>query len=198
MPPEMWRLFIAIELPDPALTLLSRIQADLKQRAPAQSVRWVAPGSVHLTLKFLGDVPAPHVDAVRAALGEAVRGHAPFELSTGSLGCFPNATRPRVIWIGIERSHGELNALRDAVEAHVAPLGYPTEDRPFSPHLTLGRVRQNAPYGAVATLGALAATTPVTTHETWIADRVSLMRSDLKPDGAVYTEVAHVALRHPD
>ena len=102
MPSEMWRLFIAIELPDSALALLGQLQANLKERTPAQSVRWVAPGSIHLTLKFLGDVPTPDVDAIRFALGETVKGHAPFELSTGSLGCFPNATRPRVIWIGIE------------------------------------------------------------------------------------------------
>ncbi|HML20073.1 MAG TPA: RNA 2',3'-cyclic phosphodiesterase [Aggregatilinea sp.] len=196
MSPEMWRVFIAVELPNPPLSLLSRTQADLKRQAPAGSVRWVAPEGIHLTLKFLGDVPVTDLDAVRSAMSEAARGHTPFTLETGSLGCFPNATRPRVIWIGIERSRSALNALRDAVETHVAPLGYPTEDRPFSPHLTLGRVRPEARRDALAKLGTLLSDKPTTEHETWTVDRISLMRSELKPGGAVYTEIGQ-SLLHP-
>ncbi|WP_119073019.1 RNA 2',3'-cyclic phosphodiesterase [Aggregatilinea lenta] len=196
MSSDKWRLFIAIELPDSVLDTLTYIQSGLKQRAPAHTVRWVAPGSIHLTLKFLGDVPVAQLDDIRAALDHAARGHGPFELSIGSLGCFPNTARPRVIWIGLERNPSALGALRDAVEAQIAPLGYPTEDRPFSPHLTLGRIRQEAPRNSAAAMGKLIDATPTSTRDTWTVGRVSLMRSELAPGGPIYTEIGSAAL-HP-
>ncbi len=191
---EMWRLFIAIELPPPVITRLSEMQADLKKGTPPDTVRWVNPTGIHLTLKFLGDVAVTQRAAIEAALAHAASGHGPFTLAAGGLGCFPDCRRPRVVWAGIHESPEELAALQQAVEQFVAPLGYATEDRPFSPHLTLGRIQREARPGDVQKLGERVANTPPTEPERWQVDRISLIRSELKPSGAVYTPLYHAAL----
>lgn len=191
---EMWRLFIAIELPPAVLSQLVQMQETLKKRTPPETVRWVNPGGIHLTLKFLGDVSVTRRSSLEKALASAVEGHTPFGLATGSLGCFPNTRRPRVVWVGIHDNVKALTALHDAVEAHVAPLGYPTEDRPFSPHLTLGRVRREARPGDVRALGELVDHHPPAEPHGWQVTGVSLIRSELKPAGAVYTVLYHAPL----
>jgi len=192
---DMWRLFIAIEIPDEVLSSLAGIQTRLKQQAPPQTVRWVNADGIHLTLKFLGDTPAIKRASLEKALTEAVKGHAPFALTTGTLGCFPNTKQPRVIWVSIQNDTDALKALRDAVEEHIAPLGYPTEDRPFSPHLTLGRVHRDARRNDVQQLGELIASATVASTHEWQVTDVSLIRSELRPSGAVYTPLFHAPLR---
>jgi 2'-5' RNA ligase len=191
---DMWRLFIAVELPSSVLAELAEIQDHLKKRTPPGTVRWVNPGGIHLTLKFLGDVSVTKRDSLEKALANAVEGHAPFTLSTGSLGCFPNADRPRVVWIGLQNQIEALAAVRDAVERLIAPLGYPTEDRSFSPHLTLGRVQREARRDNIQKLGELIANSPTPTAQHWQVTGVSLIRSELKPTGAVYTPLFHAPL----
>jgi 2'-5' RNA ligase len=190
----MWRLFIAIELPQSVITRLSELQADLKRETPPDTVRWVNPTGIHLTLKFLGDTPVTQRAVIEAALAQAASGHAPFMLAAGGLGCFPNCRRPRVVWAGIRESLDALAALQWAVEQFVAPLGYPTEDRPFSPHLTLGRIQRDARPGDVQKLGERVVGTPSTEPERWQVERITLIRSELKPAGAVYTPLFHAAL----
>jgi RNA 2',3'-cyclic 3'-phosphodiesterase len=192
--PDMWRLFIAIELPSSVLAQLADVQDQLKKRTPPRTVRWVNPDGIHLTLKFLGDVPVIKRDSLEKALAKAVEGHAPFALSTGNLGCFPNTNRPRVAWIGLQNQVEALAALRDAVERLIAPLGYPTEDRPFSPHLTLGRVRREARRDDVQKLGDLIANSPAPSAQRWQVTAISLIRSELKPSGAVYTPLFYAPL----
>jgi 2'-5' RNA ligase len=191
---DMWRLFIAVELPSAVLAQLAEIQEHLKRRTPPGTVRWANPDGVHLTLKFLGDVSVTKRNSLEKALVKAVEGHASFTLSTGSLGCFPNANRPRVLWIGLENQIEALAALRDAVERLIAPLGYPTEDRPFSPHLTLGRVQRDARRDDIQKFGELIANSPTPTAQRWQVTGVSLIRSELKPTGAVYTPLFHAPL----
>ena len=115
-------------------------------------------------------------------------------LSTGGLGCFPNPSRPRVVWIGLQNQVKALSALRDDVERLIAPLGYPTEDRLFSPHLTLGRVQRDARRPDVQKLGELISNFPAPTAQPWQVAGVSLIRSELKPTGAVYTPLFHAPL----
>ena len=192
---ESWRLFIAIELPPHVLDHLSALQDWLRERVPPRTVRWVAPQGIHLTLKFLGEVPLQQREALQKALAHAVHPHAPFELAAGGLGCFPNPRRPRVAWVGVHQNAEALRGLRDAVEAHMAPLGYPTETRPFHPHLTLGRVRKDARRQDVQALGTLIAKSAFPQRETWTVHNVALIRSQLKPSGAVYTPLFHASLR---
>jgi 2'-5' RNA ligase len=191
---DMWRLFIAIELPADVLSSLAGIQTVLKKQVPPQTVRWVNVDGIHLTLKFLGDTPAAKRTSLEEALGQAVEGHFTFSLATGTLGCFPNTRQPRVVWVSIQNDVDALKALRDAVEEHVAPLGYPTENRPFSPHLTLGRVHRDARRDDVRQFGELIADSTANDVHEWPVSAVSLIRSELKPSGAVYTPLLHAAL----
>jgi len=191
---ETWRLFIALELPPELIAGLETIQARLRRGAPPRTVRWVAPSSVHLTLKFLGDSPVSQRGALQNALQQAVSAHESFVLTAGGLGCFPNTQRPRVVWVGIRDSNGALKALRDSIEDVIAPLGYPTENRPFSPHLTLGRVNRDAGRLDLQKLGDLVMATRLDDLHTWTVTSVSLMQSDLRPTGAVYTALYHAEL----
>ncbi len=143
MPEEILRTFIAIELDEPLLIAIGRVQGKLKRQTPPGGVKWVAPDGIHLTLKFLGDTPAGRVPEIVAALERACAGAQPFEFSVEGRGCFPNFRRPRVIWVAVREKGQALARLQAAVERHVAPLGWPAEDRAFSPHLTLGRVNRN-------------------------------------------------------
>jgi len=188
------RLFIALELPARVLGALETLQGDLRTQVPERAARWVRPAGIHLTLKFLGDVPAGQVDAITAGIREAAKPHAPFALQAEGLGVFPNPRRARVLWVGVG---GEVEALRDlhaSVEGQIVPLGYPAEERAFRGHLTLARVARNASRTEQEALGELAARCDLGLLASWQVDSVSLMRSQLKPGGAVYTRVAEAAL----
>jgi RNA 2',3'-cyclic 3'-phosphodiesterase len=184
----MLRLFIALELPPEVHATLSIAQAALADQG--LRVRWVDPAGAHLTLKFLGATRPEQVVPISFALRRAVAAFEPFDLRTTRLGVFPDPRAPRVVWLGIMGDLNRLDALQRAVEAAIAPLGFPTERRGFKPHLTLGRVIKDAPRVEVLRVGqAVAASRPVPAAH-WRVSRVSLMRSDLQPGGARYTRVA--------
>lgn len=188
----MLRLFIAIELPPEVQAALRTAQATLaRHNLP---VRWVDPTGAHLTLKFLGATRPEQVAELTATLEESARGHRPFRLATATLGCFPNPRAARILWLGLAGALPALSALRDDVERRIAPLGFPTEPRPFNPHLTLGRISKDAPHHDAATIGpALAATSaPAAIH--WLVRRISLMRSELSPAGPRYSCLARANL----
>lgn len=190
---EMWRLFIALELPPPILQSVSRVQNDLKRKIPERAAKWVRPDGIHLTLKFLGDVPTNQMDAIRTSLADAVEGHAPFFIGIQGLGCFPHTRQPRVLWLGLVGEVQKLAALQQSVEQQIAPLGYPTEERGFHPHLTLARANRDAPRQDLAALGR-AAEDGLGQLGSWQVANVSLMRSQLRPTGAVYTQVWDISL----
>ncbi len=191
---EKIRTFIAIELDESIKDGLTRLQERLKGEAPRGSVRWIRSEGIHLTLKFLGDVPADQIGEITRALQNSCQGFAPFSLSCGELGCFPNLKRPRVVWVGIQEETGILARLQKAIEEHVAPLGYPTEKRKFSPHLTLGRVQRRVSSDDLRRLGELVGTSEIGMLGRMEVRSVNLMRSDLRPSGAVYTRLAEVEL----
>jgi 2'-5' RNA ligase len=188
------RSFIAIELDQDLRTGLERVQSELRERLAPRSVRWVRPEGIHLTLKFLGDTPLETVDQVKEALARAAAEASPFAFTVGGLGCFPNARRPRVVWVGLQEPTGVLARLRDAVEEQVAPLGFPTERRTFHPHLTLGRVQRHASKSEVREIGEAVASGLLETIGEMEVTSISYIKSDLKPSGAVYTTLYEVAL----
>ena len=192
---EKIRTFIAIELDESIKDELTKLQERLKGEAPQGSVRWARSEGIHLTLKFLGDVPADQIDEITTALQKSCQGVAPFFLSCGGLGCFPNLKRPRVMWVGIQEETGTLAQLQKAIEENVAPLGYPIEKRKFSPHLTLGRVQRRVSSGDRRQLGELVGTLQIVTLGQMEVRSVNLIRSDLRPSGAVYTRLAKAELR---
>jgi 2'-5' RNA ligase len=202
------RTFIAIELDERLRTGLGQVQDLLQAEFPPRTVRWVRPEGIHLTLKFLGDTTTAQVDQVRASLARAAVQVQPFTFTVGGLGCFPNTRQLRVVWVALQEPTGALERLRDAVEAQIAPLGFPTERRPFRPHLTLGRVQRRASKSEVRAVGeVLAAQQGPFAHESpgaragltgqvgeMKATSVSYIKSDLRPTGAVYTTLADCRL----
>src|SRR5579859_2954480 len=193
MPSETVRLFIALELPRQVLDALSSLQKRLQANDTSRAVRWSAIQGIHLTLKFLGETAASRQHEISSALGRAVKGLKPFDLTLQGAGCFPNFNKPRVLWAGCDDNLDALRSLYDAVEREIAPLGFPTDQRGFSPHLTLGRAREDASRSALAALGqSVKAVEPISLAR-WQVDGVSLMRSDLTPSGAVYSQVSYHA-----
>lgn len=186
---ESLRTFVAIELPRQLAACLGRIQDQL--RGHRFNVRWVRPENIHLTLKFLGDTPAADLTALVEALAEAVRGHPPLGLFLKGFGAFPGLDRPRVVWVGIDGQIAELQALQRAVEGGLGAIGFPSGNRPFRGHLTLGRVK-----GRVAgeRLRSVAETLQTFVSERFAVDRIVLLRSELNPTGAVYTRLSTVDL----
>ncbi|MFC2023256.1 RNA 2',3'-cyclic phosphodiesterase [Chloroflexota bacterium] len=181
------RTFIAIELGQELRERLRGLQRRLDDQVAPRSVRWVRPEGIHLTLKFLGDTPLHRVDEVKEALSLAAAEARPFSFTVGGLGCFPNSRQPRVVWVGLQEVTGNLSRLQQSVEARTAPLGFPTERRPFRPHLTLGRVNRRASKSEVREIGEIVATSAIgTVHQVGV-EAVSYIQSDLLPSGAVYT-----------
>jgi len=183
----MLRTFIAIELDREFLGILEDLQCRLREQVAPRSIRWVRPEGIHLTLKFLGETRTDQLSAVKAALDQAASGIRPFTFTAGGLGCFPNSRLPRVVWVGMYEPTGTLSRLQDAIETHVAPLGFPTEKRPFRPHLTLGRVQRHASKSEVREAGEVVAASEIGPLDEMRVERVSYIKSDLRPGGAVYT-----------
>ena len=191
---ERVRTFIAIELEGPLRKRLAEVQEQLEAQMPPGLVRWVKPESIHLTLKFLGGVPAARLGEIGEGLERACRGFAPFAFQVTGLGCFPNFRRPTVVWVGVEEPEGTLARLQEAVEREMARLGFPPEGRAFTPHLTLGRTRRQAGSRALRQVGELIKNTPLGKLGEIKVEAISLMRSDLLPTGAVYTRLKLVPL----
>lgn len=188
------RAFVAIDLPGPVRTALGDVIERLARRTPAGVVRWVRPGSIHLTLKFLGDVPAASVAALGQALAAGAHSHGPFDLRLAGLSAFPHPQRPRVLWLGVGDTSGGLAGLQRDLEARLAALGHPPEARGFSPHLTLGRLRREASPRQAQQVGeALLAEGALDLGEIAVTS-VELFRSELRPTGAVYHRLAEARL----
>ena len=188
------RSFVAVDLGAVVRSRLSEIQRQLKSSAPAGSVRWVQPESVHLTLKFLGDVPAERVGEISTALARACEPLAPLSFVVAGAGCFPDPRRPNVVWIGVEDSSRKLQALQQVVEQALNPLGFPPENRPFKPHLTLGRTQRSAAVTDLRAVGERVGALQVGALGRVEVHEIILMRSDLSPSGARYTPLAYISL----
>lgn len=182
------RLFVAIELPGEVRSVLSKLQHDLQRDAALARLRWVRPEGIHLTLKFLGAVPAEKLIDIEAAVQRAVAGIHPFELSLGKLGTFGSKRAPRVLWVDIAGDTETLARLQRQVERELTPLGFPAEGRAFAPHLTLARVPPEPASDAAGPLAEVIANREAP-RATIAAKELALMKSDLRRDGAVYTQL---------
>jgi RNA 2',3'-cyclic 3'-phosphodiesterase len=188
------RAFIAIELPAAILGEVEKVEARLKPQVPLDTVRWVKADSIHLTLKFLGQVPSDQLGLITSALRTAAASHAPFTLEVSEAGCFPNTHRPRVVWVGVKDDGHRLHSLQRAVENSISPLGYPTEVRDFTPHLTLGRLARDVRQIDQKKIGDAVQAAAVGSLGRWEVKQVALIRSDLKPTGAEYTVLVRAPL----
>jgi len=176
------RLFLAVDMPDS----IRRSAGDLVRQLniPAQKVRWVKEENLHITLKFLGETPRERLDAVKEGARAAATGFGPIGVCVEGAGVFPNKIKPRVFWLGIKGDSATLARLAAALNTVMAKLGFEDEDRPFSPHLTIGRVQVDSAKGQVI---RAAAAYKDTAFGSFTVDRLFLYESVLGPGGPKYT-----------
>jgi len=191
---EQLRSFIAIELPDEVKRGLAQLQAQLKLGEQTW-VKSVDPYSIHLTLQFLGNIAVDRVDEVTRVMEEAARGVSPFHLEVKGLGVFPNLKRVQVVWVGIGGEIDKLSRLQKSIESNLVPLGFTPESRPFTPHLTLARLRNQASLDERQRLGQLIAGTRFEIAYNIKVEAVNLMRSQLTREGAIYSRISSVRLQ---
>ena len=184
------RTFIAIELPAEIKKEMAEVQGRLK--GTGVDAGWTRPEGIHLTLKFLGEVEEQRMPEIMDALTSAVKGMGRFRIEIGGVGAFPNPKNARVVWIGVSGDIEKLAALQASVEEAMAGPGMEREERKFTPHLTLGRIKYIR--SRDAWMSALDALKDIQLPGLDV-DAVSLMKSELKRSGAVYTEIGRVELK---
>jgi 2'-5' RNA ligase len=186
---EAIRTFVCIEVPETIKERIASLQQELR-RSDAQ-ISWVKPSNIHLTIKFLGNVPASKIETVRLAVERAASSIREFEIEVGVAGCFPAPRNPRVLWVGLTSLPESLKQLHAGIEDELEREGFARESKRFSPHLTIGRVR--APKGASRVAEDLIA--KGFEPERFQAREVIVMRSDLNSKGSIYTPQATIPFK---
>jgi 2'-5' RNA ligase len=190
-PEKMMRTFVAIDIPKEIKDSMEKIQYRLRNSLKEGVIRWTKPNSVHLTLKFFGSISERDVEHIIGLLKDSVKGFKPFMLTVEKVGVFPNARQPRVLWLGITDGDNSLMTLQKQIDDDLHGIGFPREERPFRPHLTLGRTKAHRGIEGLSSVleefkdykaGALPAA------------GLTLYRSDLRPEGPVYTRLGYFPL----
>ncbi len=184
------RTFIAIELPVEVKQVARRIQDQLGESI--EGIRWVKHGNIHLSVKFLGNVEENRINDIAAAVTNAVKDISVMNLKTGQLGIFPNEKRPRILWLGIEGDVPEFIRMYKNCESELSKLGYEKDVRENKPHITIGRIRSSKKQKGLINI---LKDTSIESIE-FNADELKLMRSELDPNGAVYTNLQSVKLNN--
>lgn len=185
----MIRAFLAIDLPEAYRIGLAAVQDYLKKSGA--DVRWTSAAGIHLTLKFFGEIDENQVDTLAAAAADVTCATPAFTLGVQGVGTFPGPRNPRVIWLGLSGQTEILAALVQNLEQAFAPLGFPPEKRPFTPHLTLGRVRSSQGREA---LSRSLQTVTLPDFPVLLVAQLVFFRSTLRPQGALYTPLRQIAL----
>ena len=193
--PEQIRSFIAIELSEEAKEGLAGLREKL-ERDEHKFVKWVDPGGIHLTLKFLGNIPFKQVTEITKAIEEAAQGISQFHLEISGMGVFPNLKQVRVFWVGVGGEMDKLSKLQQNIDSALAALRFDKEERPFVPHLTLARIREGASPLERRSFGELVGSTIFEDKYPVEVEAIRLMRSQLTPAGAIYTCLSLVGLGH--
>jgi 2'-5' RNA ligase len=186
------RTFLALELPDALRAGVAEIIARLQKGVMFTGAhpKWVDPASIHLTLKFFGDTTLEQRDEILHALRPVAKRHAPHRVRLEGIGVFPTPRQPRVLWLGVKKAHA-LNALQEAIDAALDPIGWETEEREYRPHLTLARIkgqRRTQPL-----MDVVRSHRGLTLGE-WPVNEMVLMQSTLRPAGAEYISLARIPL----
>jgi 2'-5' RNA ligase len=191
------RTFIAIDVPPAVLDTITRIQNRFKSLGLHAS--WVKPGNIHLTLKFLGDTDPDRIPGIQNKLTETLAPFTPFRLSLNSAGVFPDTKHPRVLWVGLKDEEGTLETLQTAIEKALESVGFPREQRSFSPHLTLARIKSpwgiKSPKEKKELKDELDAVNQegIGSHPFDVSE-IKLYESQLTPKGSIYTVLANFKL----
>lgn len=186
------RTFIAIEIPEPLKQDLKRSMEGLRSELEEGLIRWVRPESMHLTLKFLGEIEQEQVRAIQTLLDELAGRYSSFTLEIAGFGCFPSSRRPRVVWVGFNPAEGELARLQSELASQLEAIGFEREQREYHAHLTLGRVRKGLSREDMDLIVRWAQDAQIGKVGRFEVGAISLIRSILQPDGAVYTNL-HIA-----
>lgn len=188
------RAFIAIDLPQPIQESITKETARLQKSLGDKIIRWIPTHNIHLTLKFLGNIPETHVDFLKQILTKTADSNSVFDLQIQSIGSFPSLNLPRVIWLGVQSSRG-LISMQKNVEEGVTKLGYEKEARKFSPHLTLGRVKQNIHPSDLQKIRETLTNFQLGKIDPARVDSVHLYQSDLNTEGSIYTKLFSAKLK---
>jgi 2'-5' RNA ligase len=194
--PERVRAFLSIGVPEAIARGLDRVKRRLEEALPGDLVRWTPTGQIHLTLRFLGDIPASALPELETTLRHAATTAGPLDLEAEGLGCFPNARQPRVLWVGLRGDLEALQRLQARLDAATGAWAEKAESRSFHPHLTLGRVRDGA-FRQARQVGEALGSVAVPLLGRWRAEQFHLLRSQLSPQGARHTVLASFALAGP-
>lgn len=181
MKPDSIRCFVAIEIPDRIQAILSEVQSEFRSKIHRAS--WTRNGNFHMTLRFIGDVESGNIQEIEKTLEKSVNFLKPFSIEIGGIGAFPNATRPRVLWVGLTQGEKEVTILSELVNQELAKLGY-TKDNRFHPHFTLARLKENVNMNTYSQLFKKFETVTGTLLN---VNHITLVKSELRPSGAVYT-----------
>ena len=187
--PETIRTFIAVEIPENIASSIRDLQQGLKDYGI--DIRWIRPENIHMTLKFLGDVAVVDIDRISGAIYKAVDGTASISLKSKGIGVFPGVKHARVLWVGLTGQLEYLMRLQKTLDENLKDIGFSKEKRPFKGHLTIGRIKEKINYKKI--VDALTAFRNFES-ETFIANKIILFKSELKPQGAVYTKLASASL----
>jgi 2'-5' RNA ligase len=188
------RTFIAIALPTQIRNKIEEQQRLLARDLNDPPVRWVKPESIHLTLKFLGDISPQQAQQIQSKMPEITSQFPATQVLVEGVGCFPNYSRPRVIWLGLQDDQSVLSKLQSLLDSSLEDHGFSPEERGFSPHLTIGRVHRRVNHRQRKELGDNIAQVIVQTIGSFTADKIHLFQSELKPSGAVYTRLSSASL----
>jgi 2'-5' RNA ligase len=183
------RSFLAIELPRTIRKKIEEVQGDL--RSTHADVRWVNPEKIHLTLKFFGNIEESRIDLLLKSIEEPIRNTLPFSLKVRGVGAFPHLKNPRVIWIGLVNGREVLISFQKQIETQLEKIGIQPEDRPFNPHLTLGRMKSSR--GKVELAGRMEKHKEEEFGDFQV-ERVVLFKSDLRPTGPIHTPLRDMKL----
>ena len=184
-----FRTFVAIELPQNIQDAIRKLQHSFASHR--LDIRWVKPGNTHLTLSFLGDVDPFDIESVNRVLSDIAANYPIFDLSPRGVGIFPNVRRPRIIWVGIAGKTDVLRSVQKSVVNVLVPLGFAAEKRPYRGHLTIGRIKNRPNQGSLVT--ALR-TQQEFDCEAFTVRRLIIFKSELHPDGPVYTQLYRIPL----
>ncbi len=190
------RVFVAVGLSAEAREQLLDDVARIRREVP-DGIQWANPDGMHLTLKFLGNIPLSNVSPLLECVHRVADGYTPFSLGLDGLGVFPNRRKPRVLWAGIDGDMNALSDLQQGAEEAINGLGYPPEQRPFRPHITLGRPRRSVSDAQLGRIGAVVSGFAPPAPVSWRVEQVDVMQSELHPSGARYTVLGSAPLTSP-
>ena len=182
------RAFIAIELSDRSRVRIAKRLRILQRELAGISIRWLPLANIHLTLKFFKDLREGDLENVRGLMDKLMGASSTFELQMDGLGAYPNSQKARLIWLSVD-AHLALDNLKFGLESELSKLGYPTEKRPFSAHLTLGRVRRRVSQKELAAIGETIDHQMPGLDSTIKVNEIVLFRSELKSSGAIYSKL---------